>query len=568
MAKTDIPVQELVDKVKRHELRLPEMQRRYVWTSTQVRDLIDSLYRGYPSGTILVWEPGEEVEVRNLSVDTTNTPSTSHFQLLLDGQQRLTSLTALIFGEPINVRNRKRAIEILFNLDHPEGPPMEVMETDYQLNTPDDDAEEEEANSQIDVQEELKKRAFVVGTRQLKNDPHWVSVSDVFDKTDKEILKPLGINSDDDRWDKYSKRLEKLRDIRKYQYVMQILEKNMSYEEVTEIFVRVNSLGIKLRGSDLALAQITAKWKGFMNLLEKFADIYGDDADYILNWVSVRALTVFATQQGKFNTIGRVSRDRLEAAWEQAKLGINYAVNFLRSNAMIDNLNYTSSPMLLIPIAVYAVQHEERVSPEDTKKLLRWFYLAHTWGHYGMGSSESWLNADLAVLFRGGTLDDLIKQLQSHVKKFEVEPGDIAGKGINSPFFSTLYFIMHQQGVRDWTTGLALSGKHTGATHQIQYHHIFPKSLLKKAGYESREINELSNMAFIGGRTNRQVLNHAPIEYLEQVIEKVSEDGLRDHLIPSDRALWGLDRYPAFLAYRRAEIARLMNEFIRNLQED
>ncbi len=331
---------------------------------------------------------------------------------------------------------------------------------------------------------------------------------------------------------------------------MQILEKNMSYEEVT---------------SDLALAQITAKWKGFMALLEKFADTYGDDTDYILNWVSVRALTVFATHQGKFNTIGRVSRDRLEVAWEQAKQGINYAVNFLRSNAMIDNLDYTSSPMLLIPIAVYAIQHEERISPEDTKKLLRWFYFAHMWGHYGMGSSESWLNADLAVLFRGGTPDDLIDQLKSHVKKLEVEPIDIAGKGINSPFFSMMYFVMHQRGVRDWTTGLALSDKHTGVTHQIQYHHIFPKSLLKKAGYEKREINELSNMAFIGGRTNRQVLNHAPAEYLEQVIAKVGEDGLRDHLIPSDRTLWNLDQYPAFLTHRRAEIAGLINEFINNL---
>lgn len=217
MAKTDIPVQELVDKVKRHELRLPEMQRRYVWTSTQVRDLIDSLYRGYPSGTILVWEPGEEVETRNLSVDTTSTPSTSHFQLLLDGQQRLTSLTTIIFDEPIVVRNRKRAIEILFNLDHPEGPPIEVMETDDQHNTAEEESEEEDSTNQTDVQEELKKRTFVVGTRQLKNDPRWVIVSDVFKKNDRDILKPLGINSDDDRWEKYSKRLEKLRDIRKYQ---------------------------------------------------------------------------------------------------------------------------------------------------------------------------------------------------------------------------------------------------------------------------------------------------------------------------------------------------------------
>jgi len=107
MSQTNIKVRELVDKVQRGELTLPEMQRRYVWPATRVRDLLDSLYRGYPSGTILVWETDEEIETRELAVKTSRTPTTSQKLLLLDGQQRVTSLSAILSGDPVQVRNRK-----------------------------------------------------------------------------------------------------------------------------------------------------------------------------------------------------------------------------------------------------------------------------------------------------------------------------------------------------------------------------------------------------------------------------------------------------------------------------
>ena len=95
------------------------MQRRYVWRSTRVRDLLDSLYRGYPSGSILVWETDKEQPTQEMSVVQNKSPFTGHI-LLLDGQQRLTSLASIINGEPLIVRGRRRPIDILFNLDHPE----------------------------------------------------------------------------------------------------------------------------------------------------------------------------------------------------------------------------------------------------------------------------------------------------------------------------------------------------------------------------------------------------------------------------------------------------------------
>src|ERR1700688_416841 len=106
LAKAEASVEELVGMIERGELRLPEMQRRYVWRSTRVRDLLDSLYRGYPSGTILLWQTDEAVPQQDFAIQQEKNPFQST-RLLLDGQQRLTSLSAVIRGEPLLVRNKK-----------------------------------------------------------------------------------------------------------------------------------------------------------------------------------------------------------------------------------------------------------------------------------------------------------------------------------------------------------------------------------------------------------------------------------------------------------------------------
>lgn len=569
MAQTNIKVSELVDKVQRGELTLPEMQRRYVWPGTRVRDLLDSLYRGYPSGTILVWEADEEMPVREMAVKATLTPTTSRKLLLLDGQQRVTSLSAILSGEPVHVRskNRQKTIDILFNLEHPDGPPVDITEVDEPDFTTDIEDVEDEETVERDIQAEMRKRTFVVAGRALKNDPVWVPVSDIFKKDPSEILQKTGITSlTDPRYIKYSERLAKIRKIRDYSYNVEILPATMSYEEVTEIFVRVNSLGIKLRGTDLAMAQITSKWKGFMDKVEELAAEFDNDEDYVIETgLPVRLMAIFATKQSRFKTIGKVNREKLEEAWGQAVEGLRFAVNFTRENAGVDNLSYLSSPFLIVPIAVYWIlKDNQSLTPEEQKKLLRWLYLAHMRGHYSMGSSESILDADLGILFRNKGLDELTNQLHLHVKKFDVDVDDITSRSIRSPFFSMLYFVFKHDGVKDWWSGLKLSDKHTGNAHTIQYHHIYPKSLLKE--YEKKEVNEIANMAFIGGKANRYITNKEPKDYMEKIIEEQTERALTSQLIPIDREMWELTNYREFLTYRRSAIADAINEFMKKFE--
>ena len=301
MAKAEATVEELVGMIERGELRLPEMQRRYVWRSTRVRDLLDSLYRGYPSGAILLWETDEKVPLQDMAVKQSDNPYVST-RLLLDGQQRLTSLAAVIRGKLVSVEGRKRPIELLFNLEHPDK--LSLVTEVYEDGSDDENEEErieDEADSTEDeLQERFNRMTFVVATKKLARLPHWVRVSDVF-RTDNDaaFLNQAGVKDfNDPNYERYSQRLGRLRAIRRYSYRMDVLERLLSYDEVTEIFVRVNSLGAKLRSSDLALAQITAKWR---NSLKEFQTFQQDcnRAGFVLDLGSVhlRSLVAFATGQ-------------------------------------------------------------------------------------------------------------------------------------------------------------------------------------------------------------------------------------------------------------------------------
>lgn len=567
MAKIDTTVGKLVDMIKDGDLRLPEMQRRYVWPATRVRDLLDSLYRGYPSGTILVWETDKEMPSRNLDIAQQQGAWKGH-RLLLDGQQRLTSLSAVLRGEPVKVKWRKRPIEILFNIDHPDGPPVEVLEIeDEDPEDPNDteadnqDAEEEDGPT---LQERLKLRTFVVASRALLADPHWIPVSEIFDtsKSDAKILaqRKLVTAFDDPLLDKYSQRLQTVRKIRDYPYVMHVLDKDLSYEEVAEIFVRVNSLGTKLRSSDLALAQITSRWPTSLGLFEKFQEECEEKWFTLDLGLIVRALVVFTTGQSRFKTAGTIAVPDLQEGWKLAQDGLRYAINYMRSNLGIEDESLLSSPYFLITLAYLAQKLNYRLSPEDDRDLRKWFYIANARSNYS-ASSESKLDSELRGIAQGGSAQMLLDMLKQQIGRFEIEPGDLAGRGQRSALLSTAYLALKAKGAKDWRTRLALSLTHSGRFHFIEYHHIFPKASLK-AAYDKSEINEIANMAFVTGGTNRKMGGTPAERTLADVLREQGESALRAHCIPTDPSLWKIENYRAFLDYRRAALAKAINEFI------
>jgi hypothetical protein len=564
MAKAEASVEELVGMIERGELRLPEMQRRYVWRSTRVRDLLDSLYRGYPSGAILLWETDEGVPLQEMAVAQKLNPYQST-RLLLDGQQRLTSLSAVIRGESVKVRGRRKPISLLFNLNHPE---QLAVVTEVDENGSDDEDEEDLTEDEADSgEDELQKRfdrmTFVVSTRKLEQLPQWVKVTDVF-KTDSDagFLKRAGVSGfDDPNYERYSQRLARLRGIRKYIYRMDVLERKLSYDEVTEIFVRVNSLGAKLRSSDLALAQITAKWRNSLKIFEAFQLECAKTRFDLDLGIFLKNLVVFTTGQSRFLTVGNLQLNALQEGWKQSCRGMEFALNFLKNNTGIDSPALLSSPFMLITLAYHAHKRDYALSPTESDRLRHWVLVANAKGRYSRGSSETLLDQDLTTLKSGGGAQELMDRLKQQVGRLDIAPEELEGRNQRSALFKTMFLAFRDAGAKDWRSQVAIALDHSGSQHKLQFHHIFPKAVLKSS-YTSREADDIANLCFIGGKTNRQISDKTPAKYFPSMIEKSGSVVFEAQCIPTDSSLLSADDYKAFLQKRRAMVVKRLNQFL------
>ena len=561
MSRQEATIEELVTMIENGQIRLPEMQRRYVWRAPRVRDLLDSLYRGYPSGAILLWESSDDVPEREAAVNQSVSPY-SDCKLLLDGQQRLTSLTAVLRGEKVTVRGRKKPIDLLFNLDHPDT----IQEAQEVFEEADDDLHSEgtEDSSADDIRQRVEGLTFTVATKSLANQPNWVRVSDVFKTTtDSVFLKKAGIESfDDPNYEKYTQRLARLRDIKKYTYRMDVLAKELSYEEVTEIFVRVNSLGAKLRGSDLALAQITAKWP---NSLEKFLSFQrqcdGNGYPLDLGSVHLRTLVAFATGQSRFRRVSSISRTDLEPAWKRTQAALQSSINFIKNNVGVESPALLASPYICITVAYFYGIRDFHIANDDAALLSQWALLASAKGRYSRGSSETLLDQDLRIIREGRSAADLIEQLRLQVGRLEVLTDDLEGLNQRSSLFKAMFLAFQAAGAQDWKSKLAISLNHAGAKDRLQFHHIWPKARLKSK-YAAKEINDISNLCFISGKLNREIRDRAPADYLRAILESPDASILESQCIPTDPALLEGGAYLDFIAARRTLVSERLNAFL------
>jgi hypothetical protein len=575
MARQDVSVSELVNMVSRGQLQLPEMQRQYVWRATRVRDLLDSLYRGYPSGLILAWQSNELVGTRDFAVATQQTEFKTQM-LLLDGQQRLTSLSAVLNGLPVEVRGRKKPVEILVNLDY-EVAKLKTDPNESEVELEEDELEEDDQDEDLDEDEEqddenntrslgLEKRLFVVYSRALASQQNWVPVSDIFKKTNFEILKEKGIdlNSQTGIVESYFEVMDKVRKIKDYTYRIDVLEDTMSYDEVTEIFVRVNSLGSRLRGYDLALAQITARWRNSLKLFmdyQKQLDATGLEVDLS---ALIRTLVAHATNQSKFDYVNSISQQRLEESWKTTKKSFDFAMDFTKSDLGITSIHLLSSSFLLTAIAYWIKAREYKVGSEEQRMMRQWALLVNAKGRYGRGSSQELLNQDLAVIRDGGGYKELLERLSQQMGRLEIEPSDLVARNARSGLFKNMFLVFASDGARDWDKQVPISPNHMGKSNRLQFHHIFPKKYLSTHRPELRksEIDDIANLAFIAGSTNQSISAKAPDQYLRDVVESAGVEALEKQCVPTDPSLWQADKYEEFLAVRRELIAKRMMSFI------
>ncbi|AMN40480.1 hypothetical protein [Rhodoplanes sp. Z2-YC6860] len=240
---------------------------------------------------------------------------------------------------------------------------------------------------------------------------------------------------------------------------------------------------------------------------------------------------------------------------------MEFAINFAKSNAGIVSPVLLSSPFILIALGYYGHTRSYKIAPDEAKLLRYWLLVANAKGRFSRGSSETILDQDLAISRDGGSVNDLIERLRQQAGRLDVTPEELEGRNVRSAVFKTMFLAFKEAGAKDWTSNLAIAVDHSGAQHRIQFHHIFPKDSLKGI-YAQREVDDIANLAFISGDTNRKISKTKFKDYLPDFIKRIGTEAFAHQCIPLDDNVREVDQYKSFLAARRASIAERLNAYL------
>lgn len=154
----------------------------------------------------------------------------------------------------------------------------------------------------------------------------------------------------------------------------------------------------------------------------------------------------------------------------------------------------------------------------------------------------------------------LVDRLRLQVGRLDIAPAELEGRNQRSALFKTMFLAFRDGGARDWRSNLAIALGHRGAQHRLQFHHIFPKAVLKTS-HGSREADDIANLAFISGTTNRQISDKSPSQYFPQLIEKAGRAAFQAQCIPTDSELLDTGACRTFLVERRKRVSQRLNSF-------
>lgn len=506
---------------------LPEFQRGYVWNRDQVRSLMYSLYHRYPVGSLMVWiTKTEDAQTRG---DGSLAPGS--VRLLLDGQQRITTLYGIIKGHPPKFfdGNAQAFTGLYFHLD----------DETFEFYAP----------------------------AKMKDNPLWVNVTALMQKDAGEFIGEMyPLLGQNPGFPLYVKRLNALDGIKKIGlHIEEVAGEDKTVDVVVDIFNRVNSGGTKLSKGDLALAKICAEWPQARDEMKLRLDKWRKrEYDFRLDWL-LRNINAIVTGEALFSALRDVEIPQFQQGLIQAEKAIDTVLNMVAGRLGLDSGSVLGGPACFPLMTRYLVQRGGHLSDyRERDKLLYWYIHTFLWGRYA-GSTETVLNQDLdAITDSNGSLDQLIALLRQNRGDLRVHPSDFMGWNKGARFFPLLYMLTRVYHAQDWETGIELSNYLLGHLSRLELHHIFPKALLYKHGYERPEANALANFAFLTQDTNLRISDRAPADYLPEFAAK-HPGALESHWIPKDPVLWKNENYRDFLAARRELLAQAANAFLDSL---
>ncbi|MGM7644319.1 GmrSD restriction endonuclease domain-containing protein [Nocardia sp. JW2] len=513
----------LLDQIDSGAVLLPEFQRGYVWNRDQVRGLMRSLYLGYPVGGLLVWETGsDDIAVRGTAAGS------GLRQLLLDGQQRITTLYGIVCGKAPS-----------------------FFEGDAVAFT----------GLHFDVERELFE--FQVPGRDIS--PAWIDVTELF------ALGPMHYMSrfpdeSPETLALYLDRLNKLREITHREFnVETITGSDRTVDEVVDIFNRVNSGGTKLSKGDLALATLCAQWpQARGNLRDHLIRWDKDGYTFTLDWL-LRNVIAVGNGRSHFDALGDLEPAEFELALSESARQVDTFLDTVAGRLGLDHDRVLMGRYAIPVITRLLFLNGGRFDNDlHRDRVLYWYIHSALWGRFS-GSTETFLQQDYDTLERGG-IDALIASLERlRGGSLDLCADDFAGATRGSRFYPLLYLLTRVDGSRDLGTGTELGIEQFGDRTPVQVHYLFPKTLLREYGYERNEINAIANFCFLSPGSEAEVGEREPADYFAEM-ERRNPGVLASQWIPTDPNLWRVENYREFLRARRMQLSRAADTFLEKLR--
>lgn len=582
-------VQDLVAAVRSGALRLPDIQRPFVWSKAKVRDLVDSIYRGYPVGELMFWNSAGNDDGRSIGVEAKHRTAAAK---IVDGQQRLTSLYAVMTGEPVVDHDyRSESIRIAFN---PFAERFEVQNVAL-----------------------MRSRDWIPDISAVFKSPFQAKKAFIGRYREEHDLSEA-------REEKIEKVFTRLHGIRKYRFTVVELQAETDREKVADVFVRINSEGIKLTQADFILTWLSVFWDEGRDELERFSRhsrltpdaARTQDGEHVrwtpknhyiepepgrilravvaLGQGRARLRNAYIALRGrdpKTREINKGQRDRelerLKAAQHEVLKPRNWDSFLLvlakagfRSKKMItsDNTVVYTYALWLIGLTRFKVDKAALSS-----LMARWFFMAQTTGRY-TNSPESSMEQDLArfddlesrnpVEFIAMVESVIATVLTTDYWKIQLPDEFITSSRAVSPAYQAylaalnildadLFAINEKAWVwMDPSAGLA---------NGVEAHHLFPKSHLKRLGITAtRHVNQVANFAPTDRETNQIITDRCPSDYWPELVAdrdmtgEVLERQQFWHALPDG---WESMDYEEFLEQRRSSMARVVREAFRRLSD-
>ncbi len=533
-------IRTLIDRIQTKDIVLPEFQREYVWRLDQAKELMVSLFKEYPIGSILIWETQAPPDLKGF--DAASQRQRGTYQVILDGQQRLTALYMLL----------------------KDGPPPFYKETEIE-------------NDPRQLYFNLRTGEFrYYQVSLMKLDKAWVSVREIFSGEVDAAGIAMEMAPDSTEEIKrlvsaFSKTHQRLLNIAERDFPDLSVPTTASVDDAIDVFDRVNSQGTKLTEAELALAHISGRWTTARREMKKLIEQLSDKGFIFDLSFMVRCLTAVIHQRGELSKIHNTDRETLIDGWKKVTAALEYLTDLLPTHAYIHGTDDLNTLFVLIPLVAIIVKRGGAFRNEDDiKQALHWFYAAHMWARYSSSPNQKTDHDIVVVANNEYPYEELKKQIIEQRGRLKVEPGDLEGRSIQQPFYRMAHVVAKQHGGVDWFNGLSLA-RSMGRSYAIQSHHIFPVSrLYEEGGYNGNNhlhvkiVNEIANRVFITEKTNREISNRLPEEYLPEIKECYPK-ALWAQFIPDNTELWRIENYKGFLEVRRELIAQAINDYMEGL---